>query len=327
MGEFADIKFIDLFCGIGGFRQSLESFGSTCVFSSDWDKDAQDTYQLNYGERPVGDITQIEADDIPEHQVLCGGFPCQPFSISGKMNGFSDARGTLLYEILRIAKTHQPEVLFLENVRNYLNHACGETMRTTLLLLNEIGYDTYYKILSASNYGIPQKRERLYIVCFRKDLKVGSFNFPLSEKTDVALEDILLPGEDSSIDDLVIERVDVVWKENLISTRENAPIRIGTIGKGGQGERIYSTKGHAVTLSAYGGGVGAKTGIYLIEGKVRRLHPRECARLMGFPETFQLHKRRNVCYKQFGNSVAIPVVKKIFNQIQKSLHSSEKKAA
>lgn len=200
-------------------------------------------------------------------------------------------------------------------------------MRTTLSLLNEIGYDTHYKILSASNYGIPQKRERLYIVCFRKDLKVGSFNFPLSEKTDVALEDILLPGQDSSIDDLVIERVDVVWKENLISGRENAPIRIGTLGKGGQGERIYSTKGHAVTLSAYGGGVGAKTGIYLIEGKVRRLHPRECARLMGFPENFQLHKRRNVCYKQFGNSVAIPVVKKIFNQIQKSLHSSEKKAA
>ena len=327
MGEFAEIKFIDLFCGIGGFRQALESFGSTCVFSSDWDKDAQDTYELNYGERPAGDITQIEADNIPEHQVLCGGFPCQPFSISGKMNGFSDARGTLLHEILRIAQKHQPEVLFLENVRNYLNHACGETMRTTLLLLNEMGYDTHYKVLSASNYGIPQKRERLYIVCFRKDLEACRFTFPLPEKTHVALEDILLPGEDSSIDDLVIERVDVVWKENLISARENGPIRIGTVGKGGQGERIYSPKGHAVTLSAFGGGVGAKTGLYLIEGKVRRLHPRECARLMGFPETFQLHKRRNVCYKQFGNSVAIPVVKKIFHEIQKSLLSSKQKAA
>jgi DNA (cytosine-5)-methyltransferase 1 len=134
------LNFIDLFCGVGGFRQALSSLGHSCVFSSDLDKDARETYQTNYGEMPVGDITKIEAHAIPTHEVLCGGFPCQPFSISGKMNGFGDARGTLLYEILRIARVHKPKVLFLENVKNYQSHAGGRTMETTLSLLKEAGY-------------------------------------------------------------------------------------------------------------------------------------------------------------------------------------------
>ena len=321
------LKFIDLFCGIGGFRIALKSLGHDCVFSSDLDKDAQHTYKVNFDETPVGDITKVDASVIPEHQILCGGFPCQPFSISGNQAGFQDSRGTLLHEILRIADHHQPEVLFLENVRNYVSHAGGETLAMTLNLLEEAGYDPFFKVLNSSDFGIPQKRERLYFACFRKDLRISEFEFPQPTKSDVAVEDILLLGGDPMLDDLFIEREDLTLAKEFPESREKKPIRVGTVGKGGQGERIYSSKGHAITLSAYGGGIGAKTGIYLINERLRRLHPRECARLMGFPESFKLHNRRNVCYKLFGNSVVIPVVKKIFQEIEKSLSNINLKAA
>jgi DNA (cytosine-5)-methyltransferase 1 len=321
------LNFIDLFCGVGGFRQALSSLGHSCVFSSDLDKDARETYQANYGELPAGDITKIETDEIPTHDVLCGGFPCQPFSISGKMNGFGDARGTLLYEILRIARVHKPRVLFLENVKNYQSHADGRTMETTLKLLTEAGYRTYHQVLNASGYGVPQKRERLYFVCFREDQKIIPFHFPEPEIEDVAVEDILFPEGDPLLDELFIEREDLRLRDFEGLSRVNKPKRIGTVGKGGQGERVYSPKGHAITLSAFGGGVGARTGMYLIGDRIRRLHPRECARLMGFPEDFVLHERRNVCYKQFGNSVAVPVVRSIFAEIQKCLEETNLQAA
>ena len=321
------LKFIDLFCGIGGFRIALKSLGHDCVFSSDLDKDAQHTYKVNFDETPVGDITKVDASVIPEHQILCGGFPCQPFSISGNQAGFQDSRGTLLHEILRIADHHHPEVLFLENVRNYVSHAEGETMTMTLTLMEEAGYDPFFKVLNSSDFGIPQKRERLYFACFRKDLRISEFEFPQPTKSDVAVEDILLLGGDPMLDDLFIEREDLTLAKEFPESREKKPIRVGTVGKGGQGERIYSSLGHAITLSAYGGGIGAKTGIYLINERLRRLHPRECARLMGFPESFKLHNRRNVCYKLFGNSVVIPVVKKIFQEIEKSLSNINLKAA
>ena len=321
------MNFIDLFCGVGGFRQALSSLGHTCVFSSDLDKDARETYQTNYGELPAGDITKIEADEIPTHEVLCGGFPCQPFSISGKMNGFGDVRGTLLYEILRIARVHRPKVLFLENVKNFLGHADGKTLSTTLRLLNRAGYNVTFSLLNASYYGVAQKRERVYFVAFRKDLGITTFRFPEPTNEDCAVEDILLPENDSRLDDLVIERSDLRLKEKLPEERENRPLRIGTVGKGGQGERVYSPKGHAITLSAFGGGIGAKTGMYLIDNRIRRLHPEECARLMGFPQDFQLHERRNVCYKQFGNSVAVPVVRKVFHSILPMLKNGTLQAA
>lgn len=321
------VSFVDLFCGIGGFRYALDAAGYNCVFSSDIDKDARATYQANFGTIPDGDITAIPPRNIPPHQILCGGFPCQPFSISGNQYGFADARGTLLYEILRIAGSHQPDVLFLENVRNYLSHAGGKTMATTLALMENAGYTVYYKVLNASDFGVPQKRERLYFVCFRKDLGVTDFTFPSPVSLDVAVEDILFPSGDPSLDDLVIERKDLRMADQLDHPRRNRPLRIGTVGKGGQGERVYSVKGHAITLSAFGGGIGAKTGMYWIDGKIRRLHPRECARLMGFPEDFKLHARKNVSYKQFGNSVAIPVVRKIFEEVQNRLNNPSQQAA
>ena len=237
------LKFIDLFCGIGGFRIALKSLGHDCVFSSDLDKDAQHTYKVNFDETPVGDITKVDASVIPEHQILCGGFPCQPFSISGNQAGFQDSRGTLLHEILRIADHHQPEVLFLENVRNYVSHAGGETLAMTLTLMEEAGYDPFFKVLNSSDFGIPQKRERLYFACFRKDLRISEFEFPQPTKSDVAVEDILLLGGDPMLDDLFIEREDLTLAKEFPESRENKPVRVGTVGKGGQGERIYSSWG------------------------------------------------------------------------------------
>jgi len=313
--EMGKVKYIDLFCGVGGFRHALKSPGIQCVFSSDIDPDARLIYAQNWGEEPSGDIAQVGVAEIPPHDVLCGGFPCQPFSISGNQGGFEDARGTLLHEILRIARHHQPSVLFLENVKNFLGHADGKTLATTLSLLNRAGYQVHYSLLNASRYGVAQKRERVYFVCFRNDLGIVDFLFPEPSDKDVAVEDILLPKGDPKLHDLIIERTDLRLKEKLPVQRENRTLRIGTVGKGGQGERVYSPKGHAITLSAFGGGIGAKTGMYLIDGQIRRLHPEECRRLMGFPDGFTLHDRPNVCYKQFGNSVAVPVVRKIFQSI------------
>ena len=310
-----EIKYIDLFCGVGGFRYALNSSTSQCVFSSDIDPDAREIYTQNWGDRPVGDIVEVQVEDVPAHDVLCGGFPCQPFSISGNQGGFEDARGTLLHEILRIAQHHQPRVLFLENVKNFLSHGGGETLAKTIELLNRAGYQVHYSLLNASRYGVAQKRERVYFVCFRNDLGIVDFPFPEPSDEDVAVEDILLPSNDPRLLELIIERTDLRMKKILPTERENRTLRIGTVGKGGQGERVYSPKGHAITLSAFGGGIGAKTGMYLIDGQIRRLHPEECRRLMGFPDGFKLHDRPNVSYKQFGNSVAVPVVQKIFQSI------------
>ena len=166
------ISCIDLFAGIGGFRIAFENAGAKCVFTSEWDKYAAITYKANFGDVPAGDITKIKAEDIPHHNILCGGFPCQAFSISGKMNGFNDTRGTLFFDVARIADYHKPEVLFLENVKNLVKHDDGKTLQTILRVLDEINYDVYHAVLNASLYGAPQARERVYFVCFRKDLKI-----------------------------------------------------------------------------------------------------------------------------------------------------------
>ena len=323
----AGLRFIDLFCGIGGFRFALEELGHACVFSSDDDPHAQKTYSLNFGETPCGDLTEIEASKVASHDVLCAGFPCQPFSISGKQRGFEDARGTLLYHVLRIAEFHQPKILFLENVKNYGGHDGGRTLATTVEMLERVGYDCHHAILNASRYGVPQKRERIYFVCFRKDLGITEFAFPEPTDEDVAVEDILLPSDDPRLAELFIHRPDTFLAAEMPAKRELRPLRIGTISKGGQGERIYSVKGHAVTLSAFGGGVGAKTGMYLVDGVPRRLHPEECRRAMSFPENLKLHSKRNVCYKQFGNSVAVRVIRLIFEQVERTLRDKDRLAA
>ena len=311
-----NFKFIDLFAGIGGFRYALESAGGECVFTSEWDADSAFTYETNHGDYPHGDITKIEANSIPDHDVLCAGFPCQAFSISGKQKGFEDSRGTLFYDVARIAKHKKPKVLFLENVRNFARHDNGRTLKVVVSTLEEIGYTVFYKVLKSSDYGVPQARERIYLICFRADLNVQGFNFP-SQTSDIKLvRDILEDIPTGS--EFAILRPDIEMKNKESTIFDpRSPKQIGRINKGGQGERIYSIDAAGITLSAYGGGAASKTGAFLIKGEVRKLSPRECSRLQGFPEDFIIHPRKNIAYKQFGNSVSIPVLQAVFTEIIK----------
>jgi len=312
------LKFIDLFAGIGGFRLGLESLGDECVFSSEWDKDSQETYRQNFGVIPHGDITKIDEKEIPDHDVLCGGFPCQAFSVSGKQMGFEDSRGTLFYDILRIAKNKKPKVLFLENVKNLIRHDSGRTMAVILESLGSLGYTVFYQVLRSSDYGVPQARNRVYIVAFRKDLGVEEFSFPKPSSEIKVVRDILEPSKVTS--EFRIERDDIqIYGDAETVSDPRKPLQIGIINKGGQGERVYSVHGAGITLSAYGGGAASKTGAFLVDGQVRKLSPRECARMQGFPENFKPHPRTNLAYKQFGDSVSVPVIRAIYKNIKKAI--------
>lgn len=311
-------KFIDLFAGLGGFRLALESFGAKCVYSNEWDIPVQKVYKENFGEIPDGDITKVNEKDIPDHDILCAGFPCQAFSISGKQRGFEDSRGTLFFDVARIVKEKKPKIVFMENVKNFATHDNGKTLETVKMTMEELGYSFYQRVLNSVDYGIPQKRERIYMVCFRNDLNIENFNFPKSLKLTKHVEDYLL--DDLSLtENLFVDRPDIYYNDTEDNLYSDKPIRLGTVNKGGQGERIYSTKGIAITFSAYGGGVFAKTGGYLINGKPRKLHPRECARLMGYPDTYKISEKANQAYQQFGNSVVVDVLQYIGIEIGKAV--------
>ena len=310
--------FIDLFAGLGGFRIALESLGAKCVYSNEWDKFAKEVYYDNFGDIPDDDITKVDERLIPDHDILCAGFPCQSFSISGKQNGFDDDRGNLFFDIIRIIKHKKTKIIFMENVKNLVSHNNGKTLLTIKNEIQKLGYSFYYKVLNATDYGIPQKRERIYIVCFRNDLNIKNFKFPEPVKLMKHLEDLLLDNNQIP-NNFYINRDDIVIKNTKDNQYSNKSIKLGIVNKGGQGERIYSTKGVAITLSAYGGGIFSKTGGYLIDGKCRKLMPRECARIMGYPDSFKIINNKNQAYKQFGNSVVIDVLQYIAIQIAKHI--------
>lgn len=316
------IKFIDLFAGIGGFHLALSKVNGECLFASEWDKECQKIYEKNFNLKPFGDITKIDEKEIPKHDVLCAGFPCQAFSISGKRQGFKDTRGTLFFDVARIIKHHQPKLILLENVKNFLTHDNGNTISVVKKTLEELNYNVFYKVLNSSNFGIPQKRERIYIVGFNKKLKINEFKFPSNQNIFVSLKDYLLP--DNSTKELVLNRDDIQLKKDkkiqkdIFGNYPQKPIRLGQVNKGGQGERIYSTNGHAVSLTAYGGGIGSKTGLYLVNNKLRKLSPRECARITGFSDSFSLSENKNHSYRQFGNSVVVNVLDFILKEIMKT---------
>lgn len=319
------LEFIDLFAGIGGFHIGLSNLKAKCVFASEIDKQTCETYQENYGITPYGDITKIDEKDIPSHNILAAGFPCQAFSINGKKLGFKDSRGTLFFDVARIAKYHKPKIVILENVENFTTHDHGRTLAVVKATMEEIGYSFNYAVLNASRYGVPQSRTRVYMVCL---LESNGFEFPSEIYSQICLRDILLPKEDTK--DLEIDQSTVILEEKEFKNEQGLfglesiqePVRIGHINQGRQGERIYADWGHAITFSSHGGGIGAKTGLYLVGGRngvVRRLHPRECARAMGFPETFKLHKSRSACWRMFGNSVVVPLVQRIAEKAIKCL--------
>ncbi len=312
------LTFIDLFAGLGGFRLALESYGAKCVYSSEWEPNVRKVYENNFGDIPEGDITKVDENTIPNHDILCAGFPCQAFSISGKQRGFEDSRGTLFFDVARIVKCKRPKIVFMENVKNFASHDGGKTLSVVKNIMEELGYKFYAKVLNAADYGVPQKRERIYMVCFRNDLNISEFSFPKPIVLNSYVEDYLLTNE-YDLDNLYVSRPDTYMTNTLDNTYSNKPIRLGIVNKGGQGERIYSTKGIAITLSANGGGVFSKTGGYLINGKTRKLHPRECARLMGYPDWYIIDNSNNQAYKQLGNSVIIDVLQLITAEISSAI--------
>lgn len=309
--------FIDLFAGIGGMRIAFQNLGGKCVFSSEIDEQAQKTYAINFGEIPEGDITKINENDIPDHDILVGGFPCQAFSIAGKRGGFKDTRGTLFFDVARIIKAKQPKAFFLENVKGLTNHRGGKTLATILnVLRNDLGYIVPEpQIMNAKNFGVPQNRERIFIVGFRADLGIKEEDFSYPEPTDTT----------KTIRDIMEKKI-VSAKYYLSTTYleclENHKARNEAKGNG-FGYEIKDKDGISNTIVT--GGMGRERNLIIdkrlkdftpvthIKGEVnregiRRMTPREWARLQGFPDNFKIEVADVSAYKQFGNSVAIPAV-------------------
>jgi DNA (cytosine-5)-methyltransferase 1 len=309
------VRFIDLFAGIGGIRMAYERAGAECVFSSEIDKFARQTYEANFGDVPAGDITQIEADDIPDHDVLLGGFPCQPFSIAGvsKKNslghehGFREkTSGNLFFHIARILDAKQPKAFMLENVKHLERHDKGRTFRVIRqTLINELdpGYHIFAHVIDAQHY-VPQHRERIFIVGFRKDLFPGiEFHFPQPPDTrPVEFTDIL----DADVNDKYTLS-DKLW--SYLKAYKTKHQRRGN----GFGYGMVATLPGTVTrtLSARYYKDGSEILLYQPYKNPRRLTPRECARLMGYPDSFKIPVSDTQGYKQFGNSVVVPVVEDI----------------
>jgi DNA (cytosine-5)-methyltransferase 1 len=306
------MTFIDLFAGIGGFRLALERLGMKCVFSSEIDKYAQQTYEANFGEKPHGDITKIEAKDIPPFDIICAGFPCQPFSVAGKRKGIEDERGNLFDEIIRIIEYHKPKVIFLENVRGLVS---SKVIYDYISKLHNQDYDTVWKVLKASDYGLPTLRPRVYIIAFNNDYFFNTeFQWPLPVPLKFTMSDVLKAKCDRDIGFTIRKG----GSGGNINDRHNwQTYRIGSIGKGRQGERVYSPEGIGITLMANGGGKGGNSGLYEIEGEVRKLTVDEMKMMMGFPEGFKFPVSKTQAMKQIGNSVAIDVIEAIGKQIIK----------
>lgn len=324
-------KGIDLFCGIGGFRLAMEENKVQCVFSSDIDKYAQDTYYANFKEKPVGDITKVNVTEIPSFDILTAGFPCQPFSYAGLGQGFEDqTRGTLFFEICRIVKHHHPKMIFLENVKGLVSHKQGKTLNTILSNLEDLGYDIHWKILSSLDYGLPQKRERWYCVAFDKKV---NYEFPKPLEGNPTLRDIVdLQNNAEELRLTKFEQDRILYHFNHCNEQgrvkhDNSKYAPNTK-KGKYG--IYSFQKADGSLRFHVGDV-AKTQIQeafyacldtyaptIIAGRTpkmwdlkRKLSVLEAKRLQGFPDDFQMPVSDNQAYKQLGNSVSVPIIKAI----------------
>ena len=310
-----EFTFIDLFAGIGGTRHAFESSGGTCVFSSEWNKYSQQTYHANFHDVPHGDITEIDAKNIPDHDILVGGFPCQPFSIAGvscknylgRKHGFKDkTQGTLFFDVCRIIKEKQPSAFLLENVKNLQSHDNGNTFKVIMdTLEKKLNYNVKFKVIDAGKV-VPQHRERMFIVGFKESI---DFKFPELQDTKLVLRDILEKNVDKKY----------TLKDGTWNALQRHRARHQAKGNG-FGFNIANKKGITKTLSARYYKDGAE--ILIDQGKKnpRRLTPNECKRLMGFPEKFKIPVSDNQAYKQFGNAVVVPVVKEIAKAMINSIN-------
>jgi DNA (cytosine-5)-methyltransferase 1 len=315
----AGYTFIDLFAGIGGFRLGLESVGARCVFSSEWDRFAQLTYAANFGEQPAGDITKVAPEAIPDHDILVGGFPCQPFSLAGvskanalgRRHGFEHAtQGTLFFNVAKILQVKRPRAFILENVKNLVSHAKGRTFETILTTLkDELGYDVHYAVLDARKV-VPQHRERIYIVGFRAPTP---FKFPQLKDRAPTVREILEDAPDPKY-----TLSNKLWQYLQAYAKKHREAGNGF------GYGIAPMDGVSRTLSARYYKDGSEILIAQANSNPRRLTPRECARLMGFPERYRIPVSDTRAYKQFGNSVAVPVVAAIGKAVLGALGKKER---
>ena len=295
--------FADLFCGIGGFHLGLAEHGLKCVWACEIHRPTAECYHQNFGIMPEGDITQIDAASIPDHDVLCAGFPCQPFSIAGRKAGTSDSRGLLFYEIVRIAERCRPKVLLLENVMQILSIEGGGVLSEIYRCLERLGYRISHAVLNASHYGVPQQRKRVYFVAIRDDVPL-EWHLPAPTHEEVCLHDIVDPEHHEPA--LEMPRDDITYNK---LPAKHVTLGLHQLGYSGkvkrrQGNRIYDPMGHAATICAKG-----NPDFYLIGGKVRRLSQAEDKRAMGFPANHILSTRRS----QLGNAVVPPVISRIWS--------------
>jgi len=327
-------KSIDLFAGIGGIRLGFErAFQQNLrtVFTSEWDEYAQKTYRLNFNDNYeiAGDITEINESDIPDFDICLAGFPCQAFSLAGKRMGFEDdykgiCRGTLFLDVVRICEFHKPKVIFCENVKGLLNHDRGRTLKVIVKSFEQIGYKVFYQVLNSKDFGVPQNRERIYIVAFRNDIDCETFQFPTGTNKTTCIRDIL---EDAPISSKYY--LSDTYMKTLIAHKERHK------SKGhGFGYEIRDLDSQAGAIVC--GGMGRERNLIIdhrehsmvpvthIKGEInkddiRKMTPREWARLQGFPDSYKLEIADTHLYKQFGNSVTIPVIEAIANNIKEIL--------
>lgn len=304
----AEFTFADLFAGIGGMRMALESAGGNCVFSSEWDVAAQKTYFANFKEVPFGDITQIKAEEIPDIDLLSAGFPCQPFSSIGKRLGFAhETQGTLFYDVLRIIERKRPKAFLLENVKGLTNHDQGNTFKVIIENLRNVGYEVFFEVLDSSDYGVPQVRQRIYIVGFDKKIfgKNPSFVWPKKMTNKVGIGKFLesdVEGYSISkhLQEAYLQKLED-GKPQIVSSDSDFPVKT-----------LVSSYHKIQRLS----------GTFVSDGPtgLRLLTSNECKAIMGFPKSFKIPVSRTQMYRQMGNSVAIPVVRAISREITLALY-------
>jgi DNA (cytosine-5)-methyltransferase 1 len=309
-------RFIDLFSGIGGFRVAFESIGATCVFSAEIDKHACETYKNNFGDYPLCDVSKLMAEKIPDFDILCAGFPCQPFSLAGKRKGFEDTRGTLFFDIERIIEAKKPKAFILENVKGLVNHDKGRTFEVILKTLkSKLNYNVFYKVLNSKNYALPQNRERIYIIGFKNhDVK---FEFPekIDEKVDLStIREKNLSKND--ISDLAISHIKKHLKlhKRYEEIKDNELLLAYEIRKSRCQFRFDNL---SPTLTAKMGTGGNNIPIFVNE--MRKFTTRECLRIQGFPESYNITSNTAQSYKQIGNSVSVPVISLLAKEMLKHL--------